>query len=121
VGQDELFHPRPVSQRTSSFAEVNPGYTEEEAKEYVDHRLRVVGASASQVFTPEALSMICLRGNGIPRTINILCDNALLNGYALDLKIVSRKAVREAAKDLGVEKQLSRVTATRSPIRRSRV
>jgi hypothetical protein len=32
--------------------------------------------------------------------INILCDNSLLNGYALDQKLVDGKSVGEAAKDL---------------------
>jgi hypothetical protein len=32
--------------------------------------------------------------------INILCDNALLNGYALDKAVVDAKSVREVAKDL---------------------
>ncbi len=36
--------------------------------------------------------------------INILCDNALLNGYALDQKRVDAKSVREVARDLGLRK-----------------
>jgi len=39
-----------------------------------------VGSTTSQVFTPDAVSIICHYSKGIPRTINILCDNAFLIG-----------------------------------------
>ena len=35
--------------------------------------------------------------------INILCDNALLTGYAADQKVVDKNVIKEAAKDLHLE------------------
>ena len=49
------------------------------------------------------LKEIYQRSKGIPRLINILCDNSLLTGYAQDQKVVDKKMIREAAKDLHLE------------------
>ncbi len=73
--------------------------TEEESKDYIDHRLRLVGRSSSQMFTPKAISMICSHARGIPRMINMLCDNAFLMGYALFQKRVDADIIREVIKD----------------------
>jgi general secretion pathway protein A len=72
-----------------------------ETKEYIEKRLRIAGVK-KQLFTEKALKEIYQRSGGIPRIINILCDNSLLNGYALDQKMVDNKSVREAAKDLNL-------------------
>jgi general secretion pathway protein A len=73
---------------------------EEESKEYIDHRLRLVGGSSFGTFTPEAVSMICRYAEGIPRIINTLCDNALLAGYRLYQKKIDAGIIREVIKDL---------------------
>jgi general secretion pathway protein A len=84
-----------------------PPFSEKETKEYIEKRLRVAGAK-EPIFTEKAIKEIYLKSGGIPRLINILCDNALLNGYALDQKIVDKKSVREVAKDLNLEKKSQR-------------
>jgi general secretion pathway protein A len=76
-----------------------PPLSEKEAREYIEKRLKTAGAKGS-LFTERALREVYSRSRGIPRLINILCDNALLNGYALDKTIVDAKSVREVAKDL---------------------
>jgi len=53
-------------------------FSGEESMDYINHRLRLVGKRSSQMFTPKALSMIYSYAQGIPRLINILCDNAFL-------------------------------------------
>lgn len=73
--------------------------TEKETHEYIEKRLRIAG-SAEPIFTDQAIREIYRRSGGIPRLINILCDNALLNGYALDQKQVDKKSVREVSADL---------------------
>ena len=74
--------------------------SEEESKEYIDHRLKLVGSSSSAIFTPQAISMICRHARGIPRTINILCDNALMKGYRLSQKRIDVDVIRQVIKDL---------------------
>jgi general secretion pathway protein A len=73
--------------------------TEEESKEYIDHRLGLVGSSCLEAFTPEAVSLIVKHARGIPRVINILCDNAFLEGYALSRKRIDVDIVRAVIKD----------------------
>src|SRR4030043_524545 len=43
--------------------------SEEESKEYIDHRLRHIGSSSLEMFTPEAIPMVCASANGIHSTI----------------------------------------------------
>jgi general secretion pathway protein A len=72
----------------------------EESKEYIDHRLRLVGSSSFETFTPKAISMICLHAKGIPRMINILCDNALRIGYSLSQKRIDVDIIHEVIKEM---------------------
>ncbi len=81
-----------------------PPLSEKETKEYIGKRLRIAGAK-EPIFTEKAIKQIYLKSGGIPRLINILCDNALLNGYALDQKTVSERSVKEVAKDLYLKKK----------------
>src|SRR4030043_1547041 len=85
-----------------------PPLSEKETKEYIGKRLRIAGAR-EPIFTEKAIKEIYLKSGGIPRLINILCDNALLDGYALDQRIVDEKSVREVAKDLNLRKRPRRI------------
>jgi len=84
-----------------------PPLSEKETREYIRKRLGIAGARAP-IFTEKAIKRIYLRSGGIPRLINILCDNALLNGYALDQKTVDEKSVKEVANDLYLKKRSQR-------------
>jgi general secretion pathway protein A len=85
-----------------------PPLSSKETIEYIKKRLRVSGAQ-KPIFTETAVKEIYSRSRGIPRLINILCDNALLNGYALGQKMVDAKSVKEVAKDLGLRKDYRRI------------
>ncbi|MEZ6133472.1 MAG: AAA family ATPase [Pirellulaceae bacterium] len=54
----------------------------EETTAYIQHRLRVTGADAEEIFEYAALDRIHMLTQGIPRRINRLCDLALMVGYA---------------------------------------
>lgn len=113
VGQPELKRTlfkeefRQIRQRINMRYHLQP-LSRKETKEYIEKRLRVAGAKES-LFTEKAVNEIYERSGGIPRLINILCDNSLLNGYALEQKIVDDKSVREAAKDLSLKSGPSRL------------
>ena len=81
-----------------------PPLSEKETKEYIGKRLRIAGAREA-IFTEKAIKEIHLKSGGIPRLINILCDNALLNGYALEQRMVDERSVKEVAKDLCLKKR----------------
>ncbi len=82
--------------------------SEKETREYITKRLRIAGAK-EPIFTGKAMKEIYLESGGIPRLINIICDNALLNGYALDQKLVDKVSVKEVAKDLNLKKRSRRI------------
>ena len=73
--------------------------TEKETGEYIKKRLKIAGKK-KPLFTEKAVKEIYRKTRGIPRLINVLCDNSLLNGYALDKNLIDKKIVKEAAKDL---------------------
>jgi general secretion pathway protein A len=73
---------------------------EEEMKAYIKRRLRIAGAADPDIFTPKAVKEIYRYSNGIPRLINIVCDNALLTGYATDQKIIGDRIIHEVISNL---------------------
>jgi general secretion pathway protein A len=76
------------------------GFSEEESAKYIDHRLRLVGGSGAEIFSPEALSLICSYSRGIPRVINVLCDNALLMGFRSSTKKIEVDMIHEIIRNL---------------------
>lgn len=71
----------------------------EETKKYISYRLDKAGAENIWVFSPEAMDSIYKYSGGIPRSINILCDAALVYGYADECREIGPKLVDEAFKD----------------------
>ncbi len=74
----------------------------QECCEYVSNRLKVAGGGDRAIFTPSALESIHSYSRGIPRIINVLCDNALLTAYALGKKEVDVVIIGEVAEDLSI-------------------
>lgn len=64
---------------------------------YIRHRLSVAGAQNPDIFVPEARDAIFKHSFGIPRLINILCDSALVYGYADDVKMIGRELIDTVA------------------------
>lgn len=74
--------------------------TEEESMAYVEHRLAKAAIKKdTSPFTKGALKKIIKHARGIPRTINILCDNALISGFGYQKKRVNSKIVKEVIAD----------------------
>ena len=73
--------------------------TERESADYIEHRLHKAGGSSSSVFTRGALRAIVRHAQGIPRTLNILCDNAMVTGLGYHKKPVTARIVREVVAD----------------------
>jgi len=80
------------------------GLTRQESGLYIDHRLRIVGSSSSEVFTPEAVDRICDCAGGIPRVINMVCDGSLFIGYGKSERRIDAAIVNQAMQDLGLYK-----------------
>ena len=61
---------------------------------YIQHRLVTAGAT-DDIFTPEACRLIAQYSGGVPRLINLLCDTALVYGFADQAKTIDAKLVEE--------------------------
>jgi type II secretory pathway predicted ATPase ExeA len=70
-----------------------------ETAAYITARVRVAGGQASALFTPDAVRIIHQRSTGIPRTISVICDNALVAGFALDRHVIDPAIVLEVCRD----------------------
>jgi general secretion pathway protein A len=90
---------RQLKQRVTLRCELRP-FTLVETSEYIANRVRIASGNPGDTFTKEAVIMIHDRSGGIPRTINVICDNALLTGFALGRRPVDRATVTEVTGDL---------------------
>jgi general secretion pathway protein A len=79
------------AQRVSSDFHLRP-LNAQEVTEYIDFRLRAVG-SHQELFTDEACKIIADTSRGVPRTINIICDTALVYGFAAGVDKITAELV----------------------------
>jgi type II secretory pathway predicted ATPase ExeA len=68
--------------------------TSDETCSYIQHRLLTAGAT-DDIFTPQACHLIHGYSGGVPRLINLLCDTALVYGFADQKKTVDVDLVEE--------------------------
>jgi general secretion pathway protein A len=94
---------RPIRQRIAIYYHVQP-LSETETGQYIEHRLSVAGAQ-QQIFNPDAIREIYRISQGFPRAINILCDHALLTGYASGLTTIDSAIVTECENELNIESE----------------
>jgi general secretion pathway protein A len=67
---------------------------------FIDYRLRVAGYEKEKLFSQDAVVAVATYSRGIPRLINIICDNALLIAYATSGRQISAEMIKEVASDL---------------------
>ncbi len=93
----------PLKQRVGIRITLKP-FDEKETEEYIMHRLSVAGAREN-IFTPDAVNMIYKYSKGIPRLINTICDNALLEGYLSKKNKIDRSIIETVVVDLGLNSE----------------
>ena len=71
----------------------------EETRAYILYRLQRSGGS-QQLFTADALDMVFRLSRGIPRSINLVCDSALIYGFSEEIRVINSQTVSQAAKQL---------------------
>jgi type II secretory pathway predicted ATPase ExeA len=86
------------SQRVGVAYHVGPLDAEETGR-YLEHRLRVAGREAP-LFAAEAVAAIHRASGGIPRRVNQVAANALLEGFARDAEIIDAGMVQAAVSDM---------------------
>jgi type II secretory pathway predicted ATPase ExeA len=72
--------------------------SEEETYGYIQHRLKVAGASR-EIFTEEACDRIHEYSGGTPRLINLLCDTVMVYGFADQQEVIDEDLVDEMVQE----------------------
>ena len=75
-----------------------PALTREETEGYITFRIEKAGGKAG-LFTHDAIDLLHETSMGIPRTINIICDTALVYAYADDLKDINASVIQQVIED----------------------
>jgi general secretion pathway protein A len=108
VGQPELAERlnepslRQLKQRVALRCELVP-FSAVETSGYIDQRLKAVGRAASDIFAPEAIDRIHRLSRGIPRVINVLCDNGLLSAFAGERQMVDARIIDDVGRDFDLQ------------------
>jgi general secretion pathway protein A len=104
VGQPELSDRmedpslRQLKQRVALRAELRP-FTLRETAAYIAARITVAGGRADALFSRDAVIAIHEGARGLPRSISVICDNALVTGFADNAKPVGRSVVAAVCAD----------------------
>lgn len=107
VGQPELARRldeatlRQLKQRVVLRCELTPLSLKDTAA-YISARVKTAGGEATRLFTRDAVVAIHQHSTGIPRVISVICDNALVNGFAADQKPVGANVVSEVCRSLAL-------------------
>jgi general secretion pathway protein A len=89
---------RQLKQRVALRAHLPP-FDLRETAAYIAKRIRIAGGDSAAVFTREAVEAIQRGSSGIARTISVVCDNALISGFALQRTPVDADVVLEVCRD----------------------
>ena len=75
--------------------------TQDETIKYIKHRLRRSGGDEN-LFSQKALKAVYNAARGIPRTINLICDSALIYGFADEYKNIEEWIITHVIDELGI-------------------
>ncbi|HKW98504.1 MAG TPA: AAA family ATPase [Bryobacteraceae bacterium] len=99
---------RQLKQRVAVRLAIHP-LSVSDVEHYIHHRWQKAGAVAPHPFQAEAISHIVRWSRGIPRLVNVLCDNALMLAYGEGLTSVAAMQIAEVAADLDLVERQTRV------------
>jgi hypothetical protein len=71
----------------------------DETQAYIAERLRIAGATET-VLLPEAAELVYLYSGGIPRIINLICEQSLIYAYAEQIKPIPAHLVESVGLEL---------------------
>jgi general secretion pathway protein A len=104
IGQPELKYKlqrndlRQFAQRVSTHYHIN-GLNKDEVNNYIRYRLKVGEAKNLNIFNEDAIELIYQNSLGIPRIVNVICDTALVYGYADGIKIIDKSLIETVIKE----------------------
>ena len=109
IGQNELedklnrYELRQLKQRIAIRAYVR-ALTPDESRSYIIHRLAQVSEDPTNVFDTKAIDRIVRITKGVPRLINIVCENSLVAAFGMQEKVISKNLVKEVISDLRMKR-----------------
>jgi general secretion pathway protein A len=104
LGQPELKYKlqrndlKQFAQRVSTHYHIN-GLNKDEVNNYIQYRLKVGEAENLDIFNEDAIELIYRHSLGIPRIINVICDTALVYGYADGIRIIDKGLIETVIKE----------------------
>jgi general secretion pathway protein A len=104
LDQPEL---RQLKQRVALRCRLEP-LAREDVAPYIDFRLRIAGYEGDSLFDPSGIEQIARYSQGIPRLINVICENVLLRAFKNSQRRIAAETVDEAARELRLYDQPSR-------------
>jgi general secretion pathway protein A len=106
---------RQLKQRIAVKTTILP-LTPDESRAYISHRLAKACTENAALFTDGALRMIVKEAHGIPRVINILCENALMTALGYRQGRVTSRVVKEIISDFSGKKAAHSLSTTLAPL-----
>ncbi len=104
-----------LRQRVIASCHLTP-LSEAETREYIEHRLHVVGWQGSEPhFHEEAFGAIYRYTEGVPRRVNIFCDRLLLYGFLEELREFSMAAVEAVGQEINQDVRTASAGGTPTP------
>jgi general secretion pathway protein A len=97
---------RQLKQRIALRCRLTP-LPSDQVNAYINYRLEKAGYEGKELFEKKAIDQIGRYSRGIPRLINVICDNALLIAYAASKRRVSAGMIEEVSRDLSLTKPSS--------------
>ncbi len=76
----------------------------DQTAEYIAQRLSIAG-SQKPIFSADAMQAIHRASRGIPRIINLICEHALIVGYADQLEQIPASVIAGISRDLDLDTQ----------------
>ena len=110
---------RQLKQRIALRCELKPLDLADTAA-YIASRIRTAGGDPADIFTREAVTLIHEHSHGLPRTISVICDNALTTGFALGQRPVDGEIVREVCRDFDLHDSTSATSSDTDAFRARR-
>jgi general secretion pathway protein A len=104
IGQPELKYKlqrddlKQFAQRVATHYHIN-GLNKDEVNNYIRYRLKIGEAKNLDIFKEDAIELIYENSMGIPRIINVICDTALVYGYADGIKIIDKGLIETVIKE----------------------
>jgi general secretion pathway protein A len=97
---DRLNRPelRQLKQRVALRCALRP-LTFHETVAYIAGRIKAAGGVGANLFSREAVALIHERAGGIPRTINVIADNALVTAFAANQRPATSETILEVCRD----------------------